>query len=63
MTQVNMEITLPEPQGTSQISFHAVGSLEEWDFMPLSSWNERQIEIAQESEEFHLNGITMPMKQ
>ena len=46
MTQVKIEITLPEPQGTSQSAFHAVGSLEEWDFRASSAWNKQQMKIA-----------------
>ncbi len=37
MTQVNDELTLPEPQGTSPTSFHATGSLEGWHLTPSPS--------------------------
>ena len=42
MTQVKSAIIIPEPQGTSQISFHAISSLEGWNFALFPEPNERQ---------------------
>ena len=43
MTQENTTIVMPEPSGTSEISFHALGGLEGWNLTPSLDAKEDEI--------------------
>lgn len=63
MTQAQTDIVVPEPQGTSQVSFHAVGSFERWTLTALSAWDEGDIEVDPNGEAMTMAEPLLPEEQ